>query len=289
MDGKYFSLAYQILHECPFKCAICYRLDEKGKKRLTQEERFRMINILRSVGLRRLTITGGEPLILGKELFQFLKYVHHQKIHVCLSTTGFNLSKSKLNEMDNYLDQLLIPVRSLNPIDLIKDFGETPHTLKLSETIVNLLEWIKTSQIILEVSTVLNKENLKQIVDLGWQLVSLNPNIVWRIEEYYAKGIEVRNRFRFEISKKEFDLVKENVSKIFSGLIKHITFSSKETRLTAPDYLITQNGDLVTTSNHTHSKPFTNVLYGRLPQEFKMRKLWSDYKIGCRDWGWGYF
>jgi len=247
-----------------------------------------MVDILKEYGLRRLTVTGGEPMILdGEELFDFLRYVHQKQIHVCLSTNGYRLTQARVEEMDGYVDQILLPIRSLTRPGWQVDFGDTPYTLELFETVINLLQWIKTTSIILEVSTVVHRENIGKVMDLGWQLVSLNPNIVWRLEEYYGMGIRADLRSRFEIGERELDLLFCRVHHNFEHLLKLIRPGKGKGRIYAPDLFITPVGDLVTTSNNCYSEPVGNVLKGQLPPEFRNRRPWSDYQQVCRDWDWG--
>lgn len=282
-----FSLAYQILQECPFHCDICHRRYRERERRLSPVERERMVDVLKEVGLSRLTITGGEPTVLGEELFEFLKYVHQKQIHVCLSTTGYKLDRARIEEMDEYLDQLLIPIRSLTRTSWLIDFGDTSRSIELFETANRLIQEVKTTGIILEVSTVVHRENIKRIIDLGWQLVSLNPNIVWRIEEYYSMGIRSELRTRFEIEDQEFELLCDQVNRTFGSMFRYIAFSRKRDRVRAPDFFITPTGELVTTSGNHYGDSVGNVLLSKIPTDFKMRRSWSEYRRVCRDWGWG--
>jgi MoaA/NifB/PqqE/SkfB family radical SAM enzyme len=289
-QDKPFSLAYQITQKCAFACDICHRNYTKDLVPLTPEQRYQMVDILKEHGIRRLTVTGGEPTMLGEELFDFLKYIHNKQIHVCLSTNGYQLNKARIEQMDEYVDQLLLPIRSLTRSRWREDFGaDASLSEALFETVINLLQWIKTTGIILEVSTVVHKKNLNHIIDLGWQLVSLNPNIVWRIEEYYSMGYKQDLRSDFEILDDDFAKKCNEIAKTFSRFFRRLSFSAKTGREKSPDYLIAPDAKLIKTSNHQCIPSQGNIIKGPIPDDFQNRRSWSSYLIACRDWGWGDF
>lgn len=281
-----FSIVFQLLQECPFECGICHRRFSPREQRLNIDERKQLVSNLMKLGLKRLTVTGGEPTVLGHELYDFLKYVHTNKIHLSLSTSGHKLDISQIEDINNYVDHLLIPIRALNIKDFTFEYGNTPYTQELLETVVNLLQWIKSTGILLEVSTVVHKQNINKIMDLGWELLNLNANIIWRIEEYYTMGIRGHLKNQFELTEGEFDRLFELIDSTFGKLFKMIRANRANSRIIAPDYLITPSGDLVNTSDNRYSAPKWNVLTSNLPDNIKTRRPWSDYKSVCRDWGW---
>lgn len=283
---EYFHLAFSITQECPFLCDICLRYYDTNSRKLNPAQWRQMINILKSVGLKRITITGGEPSILGRNLFDFLRFLHEEQIHTSLSTTGFRLDEPLIREMDYYLDHILISIRSFESDDWVIDFGNTLFTQELFETVKNLLKWVKSTDIILEVNTVVHQENKKQIIDLGWKLFEMNPNIIWRIDNYYANGITINSRDRFELNNHEFDEICKSVHECFAGQFRNIRYITKTLKETAPGYMLMQNGDLVLTSEHTHKVTEYNVLKNKLPNHFPLSRSWNDYAVISRDWGW---
>lgn len=282
-NNKPFSIAFQILQECPFVCGICNRRYASNERRLSPTERKLMVDILKNHGLKRLTITGGEPLILGAELYDLLRYAHEQEIHTCLSTTGMAINEEIIIEMDQYLDHLLIPVHSLTREGWISDFGDTRFTKNLFETVRNLLENIKNTEIILEISTVLHKQNLEKVIELGYALLNLNSNLIWRIEDYYAMGFEYGSRNLYEINNSESSEIRSRIIELFNGKFKEIYLSNKN-RDKAPDFFITPKGDFVTTSSNKYSLPILNVLEHKQLPLVNMRRSWEEYEKYCRKW-----
>ena len=161
---SYFSIVYQITQECPFNCDICLRRYEPNEKPLTPAMRRKMVDILKDAKIGRLNVTGGEPTILGNELYEFLMYVHKKQIHTCLTTTGFRLSQEKLEHMDRYLDQIMIPFHSGNQTDWQKMYSNKQFAAGLFDTALNILDWAKSTSIIVEVNTVAHQKNMNEMV-----------------------------------------------------------------------------------------------------------------------------
>ncbi len=283
MHTENFSCVFQVTQECPFLCEICLRDYEPGRRLLSWDERKQMVDTLWVHGVKRLTITGGEPMLLAPALFDFLRYIHQREIHICLSTTGYKLTQSQVEKLDGFVDELMLSVRSLTKTGWIQDFGNTPYTLELFENVCNILQWVKTTGLIVEVYTAVHRENLHRIVRLGWQLFSLNPNIIWRVTEYCGIGLRADLNTRFEITEAEFIQVQQQVIATFGHLFRSIRFDTKQDRLASPGFIITQSGDLLTKANETTRY---NVITGPLPDDFSTRRPWSKYRNQCRDWGW---
>jgi pyruvate-formate lyase-activating enzyme len=234
-----------------------------------------MVDILKQQHVGRITITGGEPMLLGAELFDFLRYVHDKQIHTCLSTTGFRITKAQFEEMDQYLDQMMISIRSLDMKFWKRDFGKTHFAEELLPQVLTLLEWARSTRINFEVCTVVHKENIDSIVDLGWNLLRLNPQIFWRIDEYYGMELNSDMRHRFQLEDSAFDQIHEQIGHLFEGRFKGIRFTTKQQRENSLEYLITYSGELVTSFEHNHNNIGLNLLKSQLPFEFKMLRTWS--------------
>ena len=282
-ENWHYAIIYQVTQECPFKCDICLRFYEPGGRALSHEERLLMVAILKQHNVKSISITGGEPLILKDSLFDFLRYLNHQHIHTCLATTGFGLDKERVIEMDEYLDRMVISIRSLDIENWKVDFGDTAYTLQLFDTVLSLLHWVNSTSIILEVTAVLHKQNIGRIIELGQQLADLNPNVVWRIDEYYPIGKEAHNRERFELDDGQFEQTSVHIRQEFLGCFRDIQFSSWSDRKSSPGLLITQSGDIVTSAGQSTG---LNIMKGEFPAEFIMSRPWSEYRKVCRDWGW---
>jgi MoaA/NifB/PqqE/SkfB family radical SAM enzyme len=74
----------EILSECNYKCKHCYRQESEP---LTTEQIFIIIDKLKRIGIKRLTILGGEPT-LRKDLYDILEYAISNVKEVNIETNG---------------------------------------------------------------------------------------------------------------------------------------------------------------------------------------------------------
>jgi MoaA/NifB/PqqE/SkfB family radical SAM enzyme len=286
MVNQYFSLAHQLTQECLFRCQICNRRYEKGEMYLSQSERKVIIDKLQPLGLKRFTITGGEPMMKWDDVQDILNYANHKKVHTCLSTSGYLIDNDKLAQMDLFLDQLLISVPTLDIKKWSQFFNNEVQAKRLFETVVYLLKNINKTNIILEVCTVITRKNVNCIIELGNQLLDYNSNIIWKIEYYYPMGLNANLRNLFEIPTSELLSVQKNIKTEFEGKFKHL-YIRLPRRHVAPDIFITPQGEMVTTMNNTYSKSFGNIIFSDISSfNFMMNRPWGDYEKYCRNWSW---
>ena len=139
----------------------------------------------------------------------------------------------------------------------------------------------------MEVCTVVSRANAKNIVALGQWLFSLRSDIFWRLDEYYANGEQGPLRQSLELREDEFsgllDEIKTSLPNHWQS--RQIRFSKKESRLQAPDIMITPQGNFVTTSNYEYQMKgtMTDLVF----VELKNRRPWLEYLDCIRtDWNW---
>ena len=217
-------------------------------------------------------------------MFDSLKYLHTKKIHTALATTGFRLTEERIIEMNSYLDRFILSIHSTDIEDWKDDFGHASHVEELYDTAFKIFEWIKKTEITIEVTSVLHLQNFARIMGLGARLSELNSNIVWRIDEYYPIGLGAHNRAMFELNEGEFDQLCAKVKREFSGRFRSIRCSSWKNRSESPGLFITQAGDIMTSDGGATGY---NIMEDGFPAEFQMSRPWSEYRKVVRDWGWG--
>jgi MoaA/NifB/PqqE/SkfB family radical SAM enzyme len=284
------SIAYALTWKCYCNCPICLSGSEEEEYLITDINRWKEIvaPVLRYNGSVRLTLTGGEPMLFWDttdELPEFIKYLHENEIHVCLNTTGANMTAEKLKILGKYLDTILLSVRGLTVKEVSREFGvEEKYAKKLLDTQLMILHEIHKTNIRLEISTVVTKENYSRIDNLGSELCKINKNIIWRVEEYYWNGRQLNQpKGRFDLEADQYAVLLENLNKKYSKYI-FIRSSSKEGRINAPDPIIFPDGMLHSTSDHSYKAicPLEQFDFANM----KTRRDWSSYKNSLRDWGW---
>jgi cyclic pyranopterin phosphate synthase len=122
IDGfgrKHDYLRVSVTERCNFRCQYC--MPEKPfswvpkENLLTYEELFKFIKVGIDEGIKKVRITGGEPL-LREELDIFLKMIYDYKndIDLALTTNGFLLSKVAQRLKDSGLKRINVSLDSLN-------------------------------------------------------------------------------------------------------------------------------------------------------------------------------
>lgn len=289
---KAFSLAYALQWQCPYKCPICHAVKTKGRTDINKWKAYVKPIVSANTGSVRLTLTGGEPMLHwtseNDALLKFIRHLYENQIHVCLNTTGYHLNLEKLYVLDNYIDSILLSVRGLTVNEIMREFGlkDEDNAKQLLDYQLGVISGINRTNIKLEISTVVTKKNIDDIEELGWKLLSINPNVIWRVEEYYANGMQLTESHEreYELEAARYDALMIDLYQIFSNKFKLIRHSSKESRVNAPDVFLFPNGELHQTSNNMYRKVchVTEYDFGETPN----RREWSSYKSTLRKRSW---
>lgn len=290
-DKKPFSIAYALQWNCPHKCSICHAI--KDSENTNYDIWCKNVEpIIRNGSSVRITLTGGEPMLHWSDndesLLQFIKHLHERKIHVCLNTTGYNLTLDKLLILDDFIDSVLLSVRGLSINEIKREFGisDNEKAKSLLDLQLGIINNIRLTNIKLEISTVVTIYNYNDIEDIGWKLYGLNPNIIWRVEEYYANGMQLTKGKdgEFELGAAQYDALMINIYQIFSNKFRLLRHSSKESRVNAPDVFLFPDGVLHQTNKNRYQTvgsisdfDFSGAIN---------RRDWNSYKSALRDRGW---
>jgi len=290
MKCKPINLAYALTWKCNFKCPICHcgrNVSDNIEENINTWKK-NVSSLLNYNGAVRLTISGGEPMVFWDktdELFEFIKYLHKNNIHVCLNTTGKNITSEKLEILDKYIDTILLSVRGFTIGEVSREFGiNETNARMLRDTQLMILHEIHKTNIKLEIATVVTKENYSEIDSLGSKLCAINKNIIWRVEEYYRNGIQVNQpEGKFDLEAAQYDEKMIEIYKKYSNNLS-IRHSSKESRVNAPDPFLFPDGNLHTTSDHAYKLlcPIEEFDFANI----ETRRDWASYKNSLKDWGW---
>lgn len=250
-----------------------------------------LIDVLKLRGVKRLTLTGGEPMQLGRErLFPIIRYASESHLHTCLSTTGLGLTEADTAVLSGCLDQILLSLHSVTDATDLRMFRNSADGARMREQVENLLAWLSDTPVKIQVTTVTSRVNAEEIVAIGRWLFSRSSKVTWRLEEFYANGIRRdSSRAKFELSDEAFADIANRVESdpVLTGFFGggRITTSSKSSRALAPDVMLTPQGNLVTSSSHAYE--CVGDLTALPNWDFKNRRPWSDYRRTVRDdWDW---
>jgi len=85
---KLFSATLYLTNDCNLRCVHCYMFSGCKKEiEIDYLEWFKVIDILKSNGVKVVTLTGGEPMF-KKGFFEILDYLYQKNISVILITNG---------------------------------------------------------------------------------------------------------------------------------------------------------------------------------------------------------
>lgn len=96
------SIELSIGYECNFKCNQCScRLSyDRSRTRLTLDEFKKLADDAVRLGVVQFNLTGGEPLLHEKDVFELIHYINkEQRRYVHLCTNGYLLNEEKVNRL----------------------------------------------------------------------------------------------------------------------------------------------------------------------------------------------
>lgn len=153
----------EITNACNLKCIHCY--NDSGQKRvgeLTLKEIYQVIDEAKNLGVLRITLSGGEPLV-HPHFFEIAQYIRDQGLELELFTNGTLITKKvakKLKELA-FL-QVSVSLDSLTPE--IHDFfrGRKGAWKKTMDGIY----YLKRESIKIKPAVALSKLNLEEVIGL---------------------------------------------------------------------------------------------------------------------------
>lgn len=124
---------WAITGRCNLRCIHCYGgYGTLQKDELTTAQVFKIIDELKSLGTRRITIEGGEPLV-RKDIGEIIDYIYKKGIEQSLCTNGVLLER-KINEVKRKVDIVILSIDGAERAhDKIRGKGNFRHVLHAIE------------------------------------------------------------------------------------------------------------------------------------------------------------
>ncbi len=109
------GLRVSVTQKCNLKCFYCHNEgQEKNNDELSVDEIQRIIKIAKKIGIRKVKITGGEPL-LRKDIIEIVRSISGYMDEVSMTTNGVLLEKYAAQLKKAGLSRVNISLDSLNP------------------------------------------------------------------------------------------------------------------------------------------------------------------------------
>ena len=166
-EGKLLSLDIELTKHCNLRCIYCYVGSvEKHEDELGLSEVIRIIDEARELGLKTLTLTGGEPL-LDEKYFTIAKYAYEHSISILLFTNGTLITKEVAQKLVDLSISPCVKLDSLSPRtqDYLAAKKGTLENIK--NGICNLIDvGYTTNHPALSVNAVATRRNFNEIPEL---------------------------------------------------------------------------------------------------------------------------
>lgn len=158
-----YYLRMSLTERCNLKCIYCRSENEacKAHKELSAEHFSTILNQLVSLGIRKVRLTGGEPLI-RKDLEEIIADVatHEEVREICMTTNGIGLADRLTDLKKAGLQRLNISMDTLNP-ELYREMTRGGDLKKVLEGI----EKARSLEIPVKINTVLVRGMNEKHVD----------------------------------------------------------------------------------------------------------------------------
>ena len=140
------DLRISVTDRCNFRCFFCMPPGSevdflRREELLTYEEITRLVSLLTPMGLRKVRITGGEPLLRAhiENLIEMLSGVEGIE-DIALTTNGYNLSEKAKILKEKGLKRITVSLPTLNEEKFSKIVGRSMELRKVIEGIDSALE-----------------------------------------------------------------------------------------------------------------------------------------------------
>ena len=237
--NRNIELCWNITSECNQCCRYCHRF--LNIKKLDFENNKKILQMLHTSGIKKITWTGGEALILPY-LDDLLKLSCGMGIENKLITNGILLTESRLKKIYPYLNIVTLSIDSTDP-EINKMIGRGENHFNIIKERIELLNkyGVKYS-----INTVLNKLNINDIYKFSEFIADKNP-AEWRIFKFLPlRGTSLKTKDIFDISQDEYDKMVNGI-RIAHPKINIVTRQIKDFEKLY--LLILANGDVFVTQN----------------------------------------
>lgn len=233
-----FELCWNITARCNENCKYCHRF--LNPKDLTRDENFKILNNIMTSGIKNVTFTGGEALLMPY-LSELILFCSENDIKSKLITNGILFTDKFFNQIKNSLNYLNLSLDSISKgTNLLLGRGGEHF-----ENVKKCLSLVANSQINLSINSVATKLNKNDLFELAKFLSDKNIS-EWRIFKFMPL------REKAKVNEKEFEISQDEYEKLIKDLlnISNLNIVTRQVEDFEKQYLlILANGDIVVTKD----------------------------------------
>ena len=233
-----FELCWNITARCNENCKYCHRF--LSPKDLTRDENFKILNNIMTSGIKNVTFTGGEALLMPY-LSELILFCSENDIKSKLITNGILFTDKFFNQIKNSLNYLNLSLDSISKeTNLLLGRGGEHF-----ENVKKCLSLVANSQINLSINSVATKLNKNDLFELAKFLSDKNIS-EWRIFKFMPL------REKAKVNEKEFEISQDEYEKLIKDLlnISNLNIVTRQDEdFEKQNLLIHANGDIVVTKD----------------------------------------
>lgn len=163
---KRISIAISL--QCNLRCPYCYiNAEKKRKKEISFQEIIKLIDQAKNLGVKTVTITGGEPLIYPK-IKELVSYINKKKLISVIFTNSTNINEDIAKFLFKNNVSIIPKLNSFDPKiqDILTGVKNSFEKMKKGIDILIKTGFNKTKPSRLGLETIICKLNLNQIPKL---------------------------------------------------------------------------------------------------------------------------
>lgn len=272
------DLYWEITRRCNENCVHCYNNSGTNGYNPPLEKLMGVVSELARHPLRSISLTGGEPM-MRRDFFEFASAVRPLTRYLNLGTNGTLVTEQNVEQLSELIDLANISIDTADP-KAFDAFRRYPGAFEKTTKGVRLL---RESGVDVTIQTVLDKESIDRVYELGNLLVDLNVT-GWSVRFPFFSG-RAQSDMKNKLSRND---IREYMGKLeecrrhFSKQIPDVKMGGNYPWSYEEPYRFTENPDqLVTCAASTISAALT--VDGRLSPcslftetDYKSGPVWGD-------------
>ena len=195
-----------VSERCFLKCPGCYN-EEKTGQPLSAEQNINFAKILKKIGYKAITLSGGDPLARG-DIKQIIQGIDELGFEINLDTTGIPLLDNEFDqpisaqEISKTVDLIGIPLDGSNDEIISKFRTKEGSTLVETEKILELLE---KEGCRISINTAVHSGNIDNLNEI-YQIISKYPSVArWELHQFVSlDGGSKTNESQFSVTDDDF-------------------------------------------------------------------------------------
>lgn len=213
------EIHYLLGNTCNLNCDFCFW--EKRIKPTTFKSTKHIIDEIKKVGIKKITLSGGEPTC-APHFIKALKYMKENGMKIILHTNGLQINKKVAEKIAPFISRISLALDGSNE-KIAVEMRKKPFT-KNTLFLINLFNSLK---IPLNVKTLITKINKQDIENIG-RLLQNKTIKYWSLLEFNPIGNGLINKDKYLLSSKEFEMIAKKIINQFPKMkIRIRKFKSK--------------------------------------------------------------